>query len=109
MTQPVNKPAPDEPLPDWVLHPSIPRAAIMRTCIGCGQTDNHPKIIKATTGAPAAEIYWHHDCYVIAKAGDDWPDIAALLQGADGTTGHQLRLHLMRTTGGDQQPQEVSE
>jgi hypothetical protein len=86
------KPSAREDVPDWV-------GALMRTCIGCGKTDNHPKIVKATMGAADADIYWHHDCYVIAKAGYDWPEIAQLLEGAKDATGHQLRMHIMRATG----------
>lgn len=94
MNQPVAKPAADEEIPDWV-------GAQMRTCIGCTQTDNHPKMIMASVGGTpgqAAEIYWHHDCYVLAKA-PGWEEIHAAIAGAEGATGHGLRRHLMRDAG----------
>ena len=94
----MTKPSADEEVPGWVVPDGVSRHVLMRTCIGCQQTDNHPKMIMASVGAPSAEIYWHHDCYVIAKA-PGWEDIAAAIEGSDGATGHELRLHMMRQAG----------
>lgn len=94
----MTKAAPEEHLPAWVIPPGVPPSALMRTCIGCTQTDNHPKMVMANVGTPGADIYWHHDCYVIARA-PGWEDIAQAIDGANGATGHQLRLHMMRAAG----------
>lgn len=84
MSAPSAKPAANEEVPDWV-------GAYMSTCIACAQTDNHPMLITGDLDKPP--IHWHHDCYVIAKQ-PGWEDIAALIAGANGATGHALRLHL---------------
>ena len=34
----------------------------MRTCIGCGQTDDHPRCVEWRD----EDITWHHDCHQIA-------------------------------------------
>lgn len=84
MTQP-QKSSPAEDVPSWVQ----PQ---MRACIGCGQRDNHPKMLTGALDAPP--IYWHHDCYVIAEQ-PGWEEIRDVIAGAEGVTGHALRLHLM--------------
>lgn len=84
MSNTVAKPPPDEDVPDWV-------GAYESTCIGCGQTDNHPMIL--TGPLDEAPIYWHHDCFVIAKR-PGWEDIKTAIEGAQGATGHALRMHL---------------
>lgn len=87
MSEPTVKLPPDEDVPDWV-------GSYSSTCIGCTQTDNHPKILTGALDAPP--IYWHHDCYVISKA-PGWEAIHAAITGAEGATGHDLRLHLLNT------------
>jgi hypothetical protein len=96
MTGAIDKPPPNELVPAWV-------GALERTCIGCGQRDNHPKYITGALNAPP--IYWHHDCYVISEQ-PGWEDVRAMIHGAEGRTGHQLRLHLLRHA---QQQKEAEE
>lgn len=67
--------------------------APVRTCIGCTQTDDHPKHVVVLPGD--IDVTWHLDCHVIATGCED---CTGELQGADGATGDELRAHL--TTGG---------
>lgn len=87
-TSPGGAPAAKEEVPAEV-------GAYISTCIGCTQTDNHPKIL--VVGQGEADVRWHHDCYVIAKA-PGWEDYAALIEGANGATGHALREHIWANT-----------
>jgi hypothetical protein len=84
LSEPTAVPA-EEKVPEWV-------GALMRTCIGCGKRDNHPKLITGHLDSPP--WYWHHDCYVIAEQ-PGWQDIEGAIRGAEGATGHALRLHLL--------------
>ncbi len=93
MTQVNEKPLADEDVPEWV-------GAYRSTCIGCTQTDNHPKMQVGPINAPP--VFWHHDCYVIAKA-PGWEQVADSIAGANGATGHALRLHLMGQSPTSQQ------
>lgn len=67
-----------------------------RTCIGCGQTDDHPRLVVAgTLGDHKADITWHHDCWVIAHP-DDGSDIGVthmheFVAAAKGAKGEDFR------------------
>jgi hypothetical protein len=63
------------------------------TCIGCGQTDDHPKHRIALRDG--SEIVWHHDCHAIAT-GD--PVSAAV--AAKGLKGDKLREHIVKNDPG---------
>jgi hypothetical protein len=63
------------------------------TCIGCSQTDDHPKHRIALRDG--SEIVWHHDCHAIAT-GD--PVSAAV--AAKGLKGDKLREHIVKNDPG---------
>lgn len=64
----------------------------VRTCIGCAQTDDHPRhVIELGTGDI---VTFHMDCHVIA-AGCEICE--AQIEGADGVKGQELREHLQTT------------
>jgi hypothetical protein len=73
-----------------VIDPARP----VRTCIGCGQSDDHPKD-QVVLGA-GESVFWHMDCHVIATGCES---CRAQIAGADGATGSALHRHLM-TKGG---------
>lgn len=63
---------------------------MQRTCIGCGQTDNHPKHrIALGDGNEAA---WHMDCH--ARSGDGCESCAAQKEGAEHLVGEEFRAHI---------------
>lgn len=71
-----------------------------RVCIGCAQSDDHPRIIVAGLGADhAADITWHHDCWVIAHPdnGTDWgvTEMHRVVEHAAGKQGDELRTYLL--------------
>jgi hypothetical protein len=69
----------------------------LTTCIGCNQTDDHPKLHRIfSPDAPA--VIWHHDCFTIAHP-DDGADhgiteIHEVVKAAKGKTGDELRAYL---------------
>jgi hypothetical protein len=69
--------------------------AYVSACIGCGQRDNHPKILTGDLDKPP--VRWHHDCFVLAEQ-PGYETYAALIEGANGATGHALREHIMANT-----------
>jgi len=69
--------------------------AYVSACIGCGQRDNHPKILTGDLDKPP--VRWHHDCFVLAEQ-PGYQDYAAILEGSNGVTGHALREHIMAST-----------
>lgn len=80
----MSTPSANELVPYWV-------GAYMSKCVACPEPDNHPKLITGAIDAPPT--HWHHDCFVHSKQ-PGWEDIATLIEGANGATGHMLRLHL---------------
>lgn len=62
---------------------------VLRTCIGCGQTDDHPRHVIALP--EGSEVTWHMDCHAIATSCDTCMTQTA---GADGATGDALREHI---------------
>ncbi len=68
--------------------------APMRTCIGCTQTDDHPRHIVWMPGD--VETTWHMDCHVLATGCDV---CERQLADAGGATGDALRAHLNTKDG----------
>ena len=64
----------------------------MRTCIGCGQTDDHPRCIVQITATE--DVTWHPDCHQIAAGDMDChPQCAG---GAhEGKTGLAMLQHII--------------
>lgn len=63
--------------------------ALMRTCIGCTQTDDHPKDI---VDHGTFMVVWHLDCHVITV---DCRSCKNRLADAKGAKGETLRAHLV--------------
>ncbi len=67
----------------------------VRTCIGCTQTDDHPRHVEATVGG---DVNWHLDCHTVATG---CPSCTAQLPGVGGVQGipkgDALREHLLTT------------
>lgn len=72
----------------------------VRTCIGCAQTDDHPRHVIATPDG--ANVSWHLDCHRIA--GNCEICTEQLLDAPDGVTGDELRTYLLTTGPGPDQP-----
>lgn len=66
----------------------------VRTCIGCQQTDDHPK--HQMVLPDWSSVYWHFDCH--ASADPPCADVCAKqLKGlAKGSIGEDMRAHLIR-------------
>jgi hypothetical protein len=63
---------------------------MLRTCIGCEQTDDHPKHVIALSDGN--EVAWHNDCHAIATG---CAVCAATAGSADGLKGDKLREHIV--------------
>lgn len=74
----------------------------VRTCIGCAQTDDHPRHV---LNVGDVDISWHMDCHAIATG---CPVCKAQLEGVGGVEGNpkgdELRAHLETTGPGADQP-----
>lgn len=66
----------------------------IRTCIGCEQTDDHPRHVIAV--GDGSEVTWHFDCHRIALG---CPSCTAQTEGAEKLRGDQLRVHLTTKDG----------
>jgi hypothetical protein len=64
----------------------------VRTCIGCEQTDDHPRHVVAHPDG--STVTWHMDCHAIASGCDVCRDQTA---AANGVKGDELRAHLVTT------------
>ncbi len=63
----------------------------VRTCIGCAQTDDHPRhVIIAGDGV---EVTWHQDCHAIATGCESCTEHTAK---ARGKTGEDFRKHITK-------------
>jgi hypothetical protein len=62
--------------------------ALIRTCIGCGQEDDHPRhdIINVSDGSV---VSWHHDCHARATGNE-----ASKAVADTGLTGDELRAYI---------------
>lgn len=67
---------------------------MLRTCIGCTQTDDHPRHVIALPDG--SDVGWHMDCHQLATGCET---CAAQLADAGGATGDDLRLHLTTKDG----------
>lgn len=63
---------------------------MQRTCIGCGQTDDHPRHVIALPDG--SEVTWHNDCHAIATG---CQVCKATADSADGLKGDDLRAHIV--------------
>lgn len=61
----------------------------LRNCLGCGQTDDHPRHVIHLGETEAA---WHMDCH--ARTNPPCEVCADQIREAEGLTGHALRDHL---------------
>lgn len=66
---------------------------LIRSCIACGQADDHPRHVIAQGDA---SILWHMDCHVIATGCEVCEQ---QIGGADGAQGDELRTHLLALRG----------
>ncbi len=71
----------------------------VRTCIGCAQSDDHPRHVLATPDGAA--VTWHMDCHAIAS---DCEVCKAQIAEAKGAKGDKLREHLVKTGPDADQP-----
>lgn len=62
---------------------------MIRNCVGCGQTDDHPRHIVDIGGV---DVLWHHDCH--ARTTDCEVCAAVTESAGDGVTGDELRAHI---------------
>lgn len=65
----------------------------IRTCIGCTQTDDHPR---HTMVQGDVDVSWHYDCHAIATGCEICKGVVA---GSKGVTGDKLRTYLMSGKG----------
>lgn len=65
--------------------------SLQRTCLGCGQTDDHPRHV--VTLQDGSDVNWHMDCHRIATGCDVCTEQTA---GADGVTGDDFRAYLTK-------------
>lgn len=66
---------------------------MQRTCIGCTQTDDHPRHVISMPNE--VEVNWHMDCHAIATGCEV---CQASVAGANGVIGDALREHLTAQT-----------
>lgn len=64
---------------------------IQRACLGCGQTDDHPKHVVGTLDGNA--VAYHFDCHAATESG--CPSCAAQKDGAEHLRGDDFREHII--------------
>jgi hypothetical protein len=64
----------------------------VRSCLGCGQSDDHPRHVVDIGGTMTANF--HMDCHVQLA---DCEVCAAQIADAKGAKGDELRAHLLKT------------
>jgi len=69
----------------------------MRTCIGCGQTDDHPRCI--VDKGDEGEVTWHMDCHFIATGPQP---CHASVTSADGPTGAERLVAIQEHAAAEQ-------
>jgi len=67
-------------------------AGLLRTCLACGLTDDHPKHVVAIP-PDMAEVPWHMDCHLSVTG---CTVCAQQIEGAHGLTGDDLRKHITK-------------
>jgi hypothetical protein len=76
------------------------------TCIGCGQTDDHPHHRVALPGGE--EVVWHNDCH--ARANPPCPICTAVTDShGDTLKGEALRAFIVAADPGDATAQQLNE
>jgi hypothetical protein len=65
--------------------------APQRICVGCKQTDDHPRHVEVIDAAGTA-VPWHMDCHALITGCET---CTAQTAGADGATGDALRTHII--------------
>lgn len=68
----------------------------LRTCVGCGQTDDHPKHVLVVDGVTHESVAWHMDCHRLSDAG--CLPCADQTAGAEDLKGAELREHIVANT-----------
>jgi hypothetical protein len=68
----------------------------VRPCIGCGQSDDHPRHEVVVGDGNHTSVYWHMDCHVNSEASCDL--CKQQLADAAGAQGGALRTHLVALT-----------
>lgn len=64
----------------------------MRFCIGCAQTDDHPRhVVVVLSEQGQVEVPWHMDCHAALTG---CPTCTEQTEGAEGLRGDALRAHL---------------
>lgn len=65
----------------------------IRLCVGCKQSDDHPRHDEIIQIAPELiEASWHLDCCALIKKCES---CAARIVGAEGKTGNEMRSHIV--------------
>jgi hypothetical protein len=62
----------------------------VRPCLGCGQSDDHPRHVIDLDGQNVAN--WHHDCHSVIT---NCELCAPIVKGAKGKTGDDLRNYII--------------
>lgn len=70
---------------------SAPVANPVKTCLGCGQSDDHPKHV--VTLPDHSEVAWHNDCH--SRAHPPCEICAHVVTHSDGRQGQELRDHIV--------------
>ncbi len=69
------------------------KTKLVRTCVACTKTDDHPRHDVITQIHPElVEVSWHLDCHAIATGCES---CAAATADADGKTGDAMRKHIL--------------
>lgn len=71
-----------------------------RSCIGCGQVDDHPRHI---VPAGDTDVFWHHDCH--ATTGCEVCEAVA----AEGLKGDELREHIVANDPGGEAARRLND
>lgn len=70
---------------------SAPVANPVKTCLGCGQNDDHPKHV--VTLPDHSETTWHNDCH--SRANPSCEICTHVVAHSDGRQGDELRAHIV--------------
>jgi hypothetical protein len=65
----------------------------VRPCLGCGQSDDHPRHVIDVGGV---DTFWHYDCHAQVTNCELCVPVA---KAAEGKTGDELRKHLTSRKG----------
>ncbi len=72
--------------------PDAPELAV-RTCVGCTQTDTHPRHDVIIQIAPELQVAsWHLDCHALVTGCES---CIGQTVGSDGKTGEDMRAHIV--------------